>query len=129
MFNANPKWVEKFTNIVTDLGARANRLIQGEAINNNLYKNKSPKYSSMSADLVKVNLHLTHPQFKKLKKGHHAQIAHHQLGEGKHFVLVHPHKARKIHKAHRAGKGHRLHLSPEEFEHTAHAGGFFDRLQ
>lgn len=130
IFEKTPKWTSKFAKFVTDIGARANRLLQGESINNKIHKNKkSGKYSNMSADLVKVNLHLTHPQFKKLKKGHHAQIAHHQLGEGKHFVLVHPHKAQKIYKAHRAGKGHRLHLSPEEFEHTAHAGGFLDFLK
>jgi hypothetical protein len=135
IFEGTPAWTSKFAKFITDLGARANRLIQGEAVdrfkksNNNIISHKRKENISsniMSADLVKVNLHLTHPQYKKLKKGHHTQIPHHHLNAGKHFVMIHPHKAKKMHKAHREQKGVRLHLSPEEFEHTAHAGGFMD---
>lgn len=77
-------------------------------------------------DLVKVPLHITPAQFHKLRVGKQAQFKHHQLDDGLHFLMLHPHKAKKVHHAKRHRKGVRLHLSDEELQHTMHGGGFGD---
>jgi hypothetical protein len=81
------------------------------------------------ANLVKVDLHLTKPQFHKLKRGKQVQLGHHQLGVKKHFLLVHPHTAKRIHHAMKHKKGVRVMLSQHEFDRTAEGGGFLDWLK
>jgi hypothetical protein len=77
-------------------------------------------------DLVKVKLHISPAQFKKLTVRKQTQFKHHELDDGPHFLLLHPHKAKKVHHAKRHKKGVRLHLSDEELHHTIEGGGFGD---
>ena len=65
----------------------------------------------------KVPLSLSESQFHKLRKGHPIQLAHHQIGShGKHWLALHPETVKKVHAAHRKGKGCRIHVSPHEME-------------
>lgn len=77
-------------------------------------------------ELVKVHLNLSGPQVKKLVKGQGIRVAHKHLGSGEHFVHLHPHKAKKVHKAIKNQKGAVISLSPVELEHTMEGGGFGD---
>lgn len=78
---------------------------------------------------VSVPLNLTHNQGKKLVKGKPIQLKHHQLFQGPHLVVMQLHKAKTLHKAHKSGKGSRLHLSPQEIEMSgAGLGDFFKKI-
>lgn len=79
-------------------------------------------------ELVKVKLHLSEPNFHKLRKGKHAQLSHHQLTGETHHLMVHPTTAKRIHKAIRNKKGVRVKMSEHELMETAHGGGFGDFL-
>lgn len=78
-------------------------------------------------ELVKIHLHLTGPQFHKLRHGKTIQLSHEQLEKGEpHHLMVHPHKAKKIHHAMKHRKGVRLSMTEPEFMETAEGGGFMD---
>lgn len=77
--------------------------------------------------LVKVHVQLTPAQMTKLHSGQNVQLKHAQLlMEDAHHLMVHPHTAQKIHRAHRARKGVRIRLEPHEIEETIGGGGFGD---
>lgn len=77
--------------------------------------------------LVKVHVRLSPHQMDKLHKGQTVQLRHAQLNvEDAHHLMVHPHIASKIHRAHRARKGVRISLSQPEIEETIGGGGFGD---
>ena len=77
--------------------------------------------------LERVHLRLTPDQMRKLHAGKNVQLGHAQLGvEDAHHVMVHPHVAAKIHRAHRAKKGVRIRMEPHEIEETIGGGGFGD---
>ena len=79
------------------------------------------------AELVKIKLHLTRPQFHKLRTGKHIQLTHAQMMKGEpHHLMVHPHTAKKMHHAMKHNKGVRIHMSKDEFDKTAEGGGFMD---
>jgi hypothetical protein len=78
------------------------------------------------SELVKVKLHLSQPNFDKLRKGKHAQLSHHQLTGATHHLMVHPTTAKRINKAIRQKKGIRVKMSEHELSETAHGGGFGD---
>lgn len=77
-------------------------------------------------ELIKVKLHLSEPNFHKLRKGKHAQLSHHQLTGDTHHLMVHPTTAKRIQKAIRHKKGVRVKMSEHEIMETAHGGGFGD---
>lgn len=65
----------------------------------------------------KVPLTLSKAQFDKIRKGQPIQLAHHQIGHhGRHHLMLHPESVKKVHNAHRKGKGARIHVSPHELE-------------
>jgi hypothetical protein len=77
--------------------------------------------------LERVHLRLTPDQMRKLHAGKNVQLGQAQLGvEDAHHVMVHPHVAAKIHRAHRAKKGVRIRMEPHEIEETIGGGGFGD---
>jgi hypothetical protein len=80
-------------------------------------------------DLVRVRLHLTAPQAHKLHSGLPTTFKHHQLDEeGSHHLMLHKHKAKKVHHARKNKKGCRIQMSPYELEQTMHGEGFGDFL-
>ena len=82
------------------------------------------------SELVKIKLHLSHGQFLKLKRGKTVQLSHGQLERGEpHHLMVHEHKAKKIHHAVKNRKGVRLSLSEPELHYTIESGGFLDWIK
>ena len=78
---------------------------------------------------MKVLLDLEPHQIMKLHKGHSIQLKHPQLlVEGKHFVIIHHSKGKKIHHAHKHHKGVRLQMTEPEIHETIEGGGFGDFL-
>jgi len=77
--------------------------------------------------LVKVHLRLSPEQMRKLHAGKNVQLKHAQLNvEDAHHIMVHPHVAAKIHRAHKAKRGVRISMEPHEIEETIGGGGFGD---
>lgn len=70
-------------------------------------------------------LHLSHLNVKKLMKGDNTLIKHDQMDKGQHVVYLGTTKSKRLHKAHKSGKGMKLSLSPKEKEHSIkHGEGF-----
>lgn len=67
-----------------------------------------------------VKLHISHNQVLKIKRGEPIQIKHEHIGhhQGATFTNLHPSNLDKLHRAHRARKGVRLHLTHHELEGT-----------
>lgn len=66
--------------------------------------------------LHKVQMHLTHRQAHRLMKGHAIQLKHEHIGRGRHHLMLHHENAKKLQRAHRAGRGARVQLSHQEME-------------
>lgn len=76
-----------------------------------------------------VKLGLTRPQVMKLARGEKAQVAPHQMGCGSVHFLTKA-QVRKLHTAHKKGKGVRLHFTHHQVRHhLMHGGGFWDTLK
>lgn len=71
-----------------------------------------------------IKLNLSHSQVLKAKRGQQIQVAHHQMGHG-HTFHLHPTTHKKLHTAHRAGKGSRIHIT----HHELAGSGFLDVLK
>lgn len=67
-----------------------------------------------------VHIRFTPRQLSRIRAGHPVQIPHKHIGHphGHVFQNLHPTNLRKLHKAHRAGKGIRLQFHPSELEGT-----------
>ena len=84
------------------------------------------------SQLIPHQLHLTESQIKKMIKGLPVQISHPQMGSGagKHVILLDSPNAKKLLASYRKGKGVRIHMSPEEIEHSIkHGRGILDVLK
>lgn len=71
-----------------------------------------------------IKLDLSHAQVLKARAGHQIQVAHHQIGHG-HTFHLHPETHKKLHAAHRARRGARIHITHAELA----GSGFLDILK
>ena len=77
------------------------------------------------SDFIPVKLHLSKHQVRKAVRGHPIQISAANLHKDTHTLHLHPENHKKVHKAKRAKKGTRLHLS----QHELQASGLWDILK
>ncbi len=77
------------------------------------------------SSLMPVSVHLSKHQVRKAATGHPIQISAENLHKATHTLHVHPENHKKIHKAKRARKGVRIHLT----EHELHGSGLLDWLK
>jgi hypothetical protein len=75
-------------------------------------------------ELIPHQIGLARPQIQRMVKGLPINLSYHQMGSGAGDVVVmlHPHNAKKLLGSYKKGKGIRLHLSPEELEHSVEHG-------
>lgn len=81
-------------------------------------------HHSVHHGLHPIKLNLSHAQVLKARAGHQVQVAHHQIGHG-HTFHLHPETHKKLHTAHRARKGSRIHITHPELA----GSGFLDILK
>lgn len=81
-------------------------------------------HRSVHHGLHPIKLNLSHAQVLKARAGHQVQVAHHQIGHG-HTFHLHPETHKKLHTAHRARKGARIHITHPELA----GSGFLDILK
>lgn len=74
--------------------------------------------------LIPHQIGLARPQIHRMVKGLPINLSYHQMGSGAGdiVVMLHPHNAKKLLSSYKKGKGIRLHLSPEELEHSVEHG-------